>query len=157
MSWRSGFCGTPTVSAEFAANVLLGMRKHFLRVAIFHEIAGAPASGGVDVEETGFIGHALRLLQVVGDDGDGVAFFELQHQFFDPAGGDRVKRRTGLIHEEDLRVGSNSSRDAKSLLLAARQSQGVVVEFIPDLVPKGCTLESLLNLLRLAPLVIVDS
>ncbi len=65
------------------------------------------------------IRHALRLLQVVGHDGDRVFLLELQHQLFDAAAGDRIERRARLVHQQQLRLDRDRARDAQTLLLTA--------------------------------------
>src|SRR5579872_88254 len=99
----SGPCpiGATRGSTELAADVVLRVLlprpfEDLLRVAELDEVAGAAALAGIDVEEAGLVGDALRLLEVVRDDGDGVLALQLQHQLFDLAGGDGVQRRTRL-------------------------------------------------------------
>ena len=79
----------------------------------------APALGGIDIEKTRVVGHALRLLQVVRDDGNREALPELEHQLFDSSGGNRIERRAGLIHQQHVRLGRNRAGDAQTLLLSA--------------------------------------
>src|SRR6266536_1959659 len=50
------------------------------------------------IKESGVIGDASSLLHIVRYRYDGVLAFELMDQFLDLGGGDRIKRRTGLIH-----------------------------------------------------------
>src|SRR5690348_7177648 len=71
-------------------------------------------------EETGVLRDARRLLQVVGDDGDGVLLLELFDQLLDLERGDGVERRARLVHQNHLRLDGQRPRDAEPLLLPAR-------------------------------------
>jgi hypothetical protein len=72
------------------------------------------------------IGGALRdpgrLLHRVGDDDDGVVLTQFVDQFLDLGGGDGVKRRTGLVHQDHFGIHGNGPGDAQPLLLAAGQA-----------------------------------
>src|SRR5215471_14259016 len=48
--------------------LLFWIFKNFFGLAVFHQVTGSPASAGVNIEEAGFIGDALRLLEIVSDD-----------------------------------------------------------------------------------------
>src|SRR5262245_51561580 len=80
--------GAAIGSAELAGDVFLRellarAREHILGRPGLDEVARAAALGDVYREEGGDVGHALRLLHVVGHDGDRVVFLELQHQLLD--------------------------------------------------------------------------
>src|ERR671915_1542176 len=87
-------------------------------------------------EERGLVGHAGRLLHVVGDDHDRVLALEVHHQVLDLPRGDRVERRAGLVHQDHVGLDREAARDAETLLLAARHAEGVGLEPVPDLVPE---------------------
>src|SRR5262245_41781585 len=91
---RSWACGSTTSwswdelivvlrSPEAAGDVVdrrlpLGVREDGLGVVHLHQLAGL--AGRLDAEEGGAVGHARRLLHVVGDDHDRVALPQLLHQ-----------------------------------------------------------------------------
>src|SRR5205823_8368717 len=75
-----------------------------------------------EIEKGGVIGTAARLLHVVGDDDDRVLLLELADQFLNFGRRDRIERGTWFVHQHDLRFDRQGARDAKTLLLAARQS-----------------------------------
>src|SRR5215467_2642494 len=82
--------------AELTADILLGVMlfgviENLRGLAELHKIAGSATLCCVHIEETGLVRDSLRLLQIVGYDGDGVAGFQLHHQFFDPACGNRIE------------------------------------------------------------------
>ena len=85
------------------------------------------------MEEGGALRDAGRLLHRVGDDDDAERLLELLHQGLDAGRGDRVERRAGLVHQQDLGVHRDGARDAQSLLLAARQPGAGFVQAILDL------------------------
>src|SRR4029077_17572343 len=126
------------------------------RVAILHEIAGSPTGAGIYIKKAGFIGHTLRLLQIVSDNRDGVTFFQFQHQLFDLARRDGIQRRAGFIHQQHFGIGGNRARDTEALLLSARQRQPAVAKLILDFVPQHGPLQGLLNLLGLVTLELID-
>jgi len=73
---------TPSVMelhlVELAADVvprvfLLGLIENLLGVAVFDQVTRTPALCGVNIQETGLVSHPLGLLEIVGDDGDGLA------------------------------------------------------------------------------------
>src|SRR3974390_723620 len=53
--------------------------------------------------EGGAVADARGLLHVVRDDDDGVPGLDLFHQVLDGARRDRVERRAGLVHGDDIR------------------------------------------------------
>ena len=70
------------------------------------------------------------------DDDDRVAGLELVDQFFDALRGDRIERRRGLVHQQDLRFHRERARDAQPLLLTAGQPGAGGVQAVLDLVPQ---------------------
>ena len=64
-----------------------------------------------------------RLLHVVGHDHDRVLLDQLVHQVLDRERRDRVERRAGLVHQDDLGLDRDRARDAQALLLAARERE----------------------------------
>ena len=57
--------------------------------------------------------HARRLLHVMSDNHDRVFLFQLENQVFNFGGGDRIKSRSGLIHQQHFRFYRQSARNAK--------------------------------------------
>ena len=112
----SGFIvGTP--SAEFTPYVVLsiffpGIIEDLVRIAVFDKVPRATPCRCIDIEKGCFVRDALRLLQVMGHDGDGVAPFKLFHEIFDVARRDWIQCRAGFIHEENFRFGCDCSCDA---------------------------------------------
>jgi len=109
------------------------------------------ASGAVlahlDAEERGHVGDACCLLHVVRDDRDRVLALERVDEVLDPGRGDRVERGCGLVHQDHVRFDRQRTRDAEALLLAAGESERVVLEPILHLVPERRVLEHTLDAL----------
>src|SRR5262249_9792828 len=152
----------PDGSAELAPDVVPGVLlarrlEDLLGPVVLDHVARPPAVGGVDVQEGGHIGDPLRLLQVVGDDGDRVAALQLPHQLLDPPGRDRIGRRAARLHEQHRRLGGDRAGNAQALLLAARQGQRALVQLVLDLVPEGGATQCLLDLLGHVPAVPVQA
>src|SRR5262249_34293453 len=110
-------------SAEVAGDVFLGqslarLSEDLLRLSHLDEVAGATAFGDVHREERSGVGHALRLLHVVRDDGDRVVPLELEHQLLYASRGDGIEGGARLVHEQHGGLGGHGSRDAEPLLLA---------------------------------------
>src|SRR5262249_11882422 len=124
---------------------MLGGFEELPRRPEFDQIPGSSALARVDVQESGVIGDALRLLQVVRDDGDRVALAQFEHQLFDSPGGDRIERRGRLVHQNHFRFGRDRPRDAQALLLTARQRQPALLQLVLDFVPKRSALQRLLD------------
>ena len=74
------------------------------------------------------VAHATRLFHVVGHDDDCEVFLQVVHQVFDAGGRDRVKRRAGLVHQDDFGLNGERPRNPKPLLLPSRQVQSGSVE-----------------------------
>jgi len=85
------------------------------------------------------------LLHVVRDDNDSVAGLELVDQLLDALRRDRVERRGGLVHQQDLGLHRERARDAQPLLLSPRERQRGGVQPILDLVPQRRRLEARLD------------
>ena len=99
----------------------------------------------VEHEAGGHVADAPGLLHVVGDDDDRVVVLEVVHQVFDPGGRDRVERRAGLVHQDDLGLDGQGPGDAEPLLLAAGELESRAVELVLDLVPEGRPAERALD------------
>src|SRR5262249_41309401 len=122
---------TTSCLAELTTNVILGMFffgaiKYLAGISEFYEVARTPALRRIDVEKSRLIGHALRLLKIVSDDGNRKASLQLEHQFFNLASGNRIQSRTGLVHQENFGICCDRSRNTEPLLLAARKRQSVL-------------------------------
>ena len=136
--------------AELPANVLLrelmsrGL-EDLPRRAELDQVPRAAALMRIHVQEPRVVGDTLRLLQVVGDDGDRETRPELLHQLLDSPRGDGIERRAGLIHQEHLGLGGNRARDAQPLLLTARERQAALLQLVLDLVPQRGSAQCLLH------------
>jgi hypothetical protein len=58
-------------------------------------------------------------------------------QFLDFSRGDRIERRTGLIHQDHFRLHGERARDAEPLLLTTRKTGAWLVQIVLDFVPKS--------------------
>ena len=119
----------PESAGDVVLGVLrLGVREHVDRSRVLDQLA--------EPEEGGLVRDARRLLQVVRHDDDRVLRLELLDQLLDLQRGDRIERRAGLVHQDDLRLDRDRARDAQPLLLAARERQAALVQPVLDLVPE---------------------
>ena len=73
----------------------------------------------------------------MGHDDDRVEFAQAQDEFFHPGGGDRVERRAGLVHQDDLRIHRHGPGDAQPLLLPPGKAGRHLVQPVFDLVPQS--------------------
>ena len=64
------------------------------------------------------------------------SLLELEDELLDLGRRDRVERRAGLVHQQDLGLDGEGAGDAEPLLLAAGKSQGRGLEPVLDLVPE---------------------
>jgi hypothetical protein len=64
-----------------------------------------------------------------------VVILELLHEILDAAGGDRIRRRAGFVHEDHVGLDRNAASDAEPLLLASGEAHGGVLQAVLDLVP----------------------
>ena len=82
---------------------------------------------------------------------DGVILLQLQSQILNLHCRNRVQRTGRLVHEDNLRLHSQSTRNAQALLLAAAQAQRTLIQSVFKLVPDGSlTQTALYNLVQLA-------
>src|SRR6185295_1844629 len=120
-----------------------------LRTAVTRR--GEHLAGGIEfdqlaqIHEGGEVGHARRLLHVVGDDDDRVVLLQFVDQLLDLGGRDRVESGAGLVEQDHVGLDRDRARDAPPLLLAAGQRQPVGTELVLDLVPERRTLERMLD------------
>ena len=96
-------------------------------------------------EERRVVGHPRRLLHVVRDDHDRVVLLQIVDQLFDTLRGNRVERRRGLVHQQNLGPHRERAGDAQPLLLAARQRERGGVQPILHLVPERGVLKAFLD------------
>src|SRR5581483_9655812 len=94
------------------------------------------------MEVSGALRHARRLLHRVGYDHDGIIGPQLVDEILDARGGDRVERRTRLIHQDHFRFDRNRARDAQPLLLSTRQTSAGRPQAILHLVPQARALQA---------------
>jgi hypothetical protein len=78
-------------------------------------------------------------------DDDGERALQLADEVLDGEGRDRVQRRAGLVHEQDLGLHRDGAGDAQPLLLAAGQTGTGLVEAVLDLVPQVRPAQGLLD------------
>src|SRR5262245_12284117 len=148
--------------AEVAYNILLSKLlfwtgKYLLRIAILDKIAGSPTRGCIDVEKAGFIRHARRLLQIVRDNRDRIAFFQLDHQLLNSPRGNGVESGARLVHQQHFGIGRYGASDTQTLLLPTGQRQPAVFQLVLDFVPKRRPFQRLLDLFDYAALEFIDS
>src|SRR5215510_8990077 len=130
-SWKCRCMVAPLTEA--ARDVVLGL----LLARIGEEIPRYPELNQLAEEhEPRVVAHPGRLLHVVGNNHDGVAVLELEHELLDLGGGDGVERGAGLVHQEHVGLHGDGASDAQALLLAARETQGRLLESIVHLVPE---------------------
>src|SRR5678815_2969517 len=113
--WPSRLNDMAKALAEPARNVVFGelvarVRENAIRLAHLDEIA--------QVKVRRALRNPRGLLHGVGHDHDRVALPQLLHEIFDARGGDRIERRTGLVHEDHFRIDGNRACDTQALLLA---------------------------------------
>ena len=86
----------------------------------------------------------------MGNHDNGIIFFQLRCQFLNLGSGDWVQRAGRLIHQQNLRLYSQRTRDAKSLLLTTGKAQSALVQAILDLVPDSGAFQRIFyNLIQL--------
>src|SRR5260221_10481753 len=103
------------VSAEAAGDVVLGTfvpgrSEYLVGIADFDQVA--------QMEKRGQLRNPRRLLHRMGHDDDAEVLAQVIDKLLDARGGDRVERRTRLVHEDHLRIDGNGPGDAQTLLLA---------------------------------------
>ena len=106
-----------TVGADEARDELVGrVRQHESGVRVLQE-------GTAAAEHRHLVAELDRLVDVVGDEHDGLAEFALQPQDFglQILAHHRVDGTERLVHQQDRRVGGQCPRHADALLLAAGQ------------------------------------
>ena len=96
-------------------------------------------------EEGHGVGDARGLLHVMGNHHECVVALELHGELLDLDRRDRVERRGGLVHKQDLGLHRDGARDAQALLLATGQAQTGLLELVLDLVPQGGAAQGILH------------
>ena len=139
----TGLVNRPPGSADPAGDVglgaaVLGVLEDLRGPAVLDQDARAGvallvAQHGV---EGGAVADPGGLLHVVRDDDDRVPRLDLVHQLLDPAGGDRVEGRAGLVHQDDIGLDGERASDAEPLRLPAGQPEARLVQAVLDLVPQ---------------------
>ena len=91
------------------------MVEQFLRGADLNQLAG--------VEDGQAAAHLQRLVDVVGDEDDGLAqpLLQGQHGVLQPDADERIKRREGFVHQDDVGIGRQRPRQPHALAHAARE------------------------------------
>jgi len=81
------------------------------------------------LEDDHLVGEGERLVDVVGDEDDGLAELALQavELGLQIGADDRVDGTEGLVHQQDVRVARQCAGDADALLLAAGELSGVAL------------------------------
>ena len=111
-------------SPEPARDVILGGPLAGLE-KIFSVSSTSTRRPGLSVAskvEGRLIAQPSRLLHVVGDDDNGEFLLELSDKVLDGQRRDRVQRRTGLIHQQDIGLHRDSTGNAQPLLLTTGQT-----------------------------------
>ena len=72
----------------------------------------------------------------MGDDDDGEFRLECENQLLDAGGGNRIKRGTRFVHQDDAGTHRSGAGNAKTLLLAPGKGVGALSQAILHLVPK---------------------
>src|SRR5437868_214873 len=130
-------------SAEAAGHVILGPPVggcgEDLRGRVVLDQLAEPLSlvAARDGEERGHVGDTRGLLHVVRDDDERVLALEVEQGLVDRLRRDRIECRRGLVHEHDVRLDGDRTRDTEALLLAAGEREAAGLEAILDLVPEG--------------------
>src|SRR5215475_12537851 len=134
----------PEALTEPAGDVVLG----FLLLRLDEDRVGDVVLDQLaEVHVGGVVGHARRLLHVVGHDHDRELLAQVADQFLDPRGRDRIERRGGFVEQDHLRLDRDAARDAEALLLPAREAHSAPAKDILDLVPQRCAPERPLDAL----------
>src|SRR5688500_13768365 len=123
----------PAGSTESPGDVVLGLFP-----ARLHEdlVGHAELHHLAQVHVGGIVRHPRRLLHVMRDDEDRHVLLEIVDQLLDAGRRDRVERRGRLVEEQDLGMGRESARDAKPLLLPAREVEGLLMQPALHLLPQ---------------------
>src|SRR5215469_10883024 len=109
--------------------LIRGLGEDLFRLVEFDQLA--------QQEEAGEFRDACRLLHIVRHDYDGIPLFELKDQLFDLSCRDWIERRAGLVHQQHFGFHRQGSRDAKTLLLTARETRArFLVQMIFGLIPQ---------------------
>ena len=97
------------------------MVEQFLWGADLHQLAG--------VEDGQAIAHLQRLVDVVGDEDDGLAqpLLQGQHGVLQPDADERIKGREGFVHQDDVGIGRQRPRQPHALAHAARELLRIAV------------------------------
>src|SRR6185312_1392192 len=103
-----------TLLTEAPGDIVLGfflfrMRKELAGLSLFDQ----PSLQKEDC----FLRHTPRLLHIMGHDHDRIALSKFPNQFFYLKGRNRIERRSGLVHEQNLRFDSQRTSDTQPLLL----------------------------------------
>ena len=85
------------------------------------------------------------LAHVMGDDYHGVLSLEGGNCLLETRRGDRIQGRGRLIQQQDFWLYRDTAGDAEALLLAAREAEPGVLEFVFDLIPEGCATQRLFD------------
>src|ERR1700704_400874 len=127
-------------SSEHALRIVARARGHgrtenLLDLAVLDEVA--------EVHERHAVGHAVGLLEVVGDDHDRQLAAELADQLLDRLRGAGIERRARLVHQQHLRPQRDRAGNAQPLLLATGEAQRGPVQVIADLLIQAGAAQSL--------------
>ena len=118
---RNDSAAEAAVAAHEVGDELVGgVVEEVLRGAELGEVAAL-------AEDRHLVAELDRLVDVVGDERDGLAELGLQPQelLLQPVADDRVDGAERLVHQHHRRVGGQRAGDADALLLAAGELGGV--------------------------------
>src|SRR5208282_5632753 len=85
-------------------------------------------------QESGEIADAGGLLHVVGDSDDGAEIFQLDEELFDFGGADRIESGARFVEKKNFWFDGEGAGNTETLLLAAREFVGGLVEVVFDFV-----------------------
>ena len=107
---------------EFSDIIVLGVGNDFLGRADLNDLAV--------VHDGNVIAHADCLVEVMGDEEGGLVHMgrKLQELVLQLPPDQRIKRREGFVHQQDFRVCGQSAGETHTLLHAAGQLVGIVVD-----------------------------
>src|SRR5579862_2714857 len=129
-------------SSEAASNVVFG----FLFGGRLKNDRGAvELDQAAEQEKARVIGDARRLLHIVRHDNDGATVLKLEDEILDLCRGDGVERGARFVEQQNFRIYRQGAGDAQTLLLAAGESIGRLMQLVLDLFPQRGAAQALFH------------
>ena len=118
---RGQHLGARNALGEFLDVIGGGIQDQFFGRANLHDRAV--------LHDSDAIGEPNRLLEIVGDEDDGLVqqFLQAHELVLHLPADQRIERREGLVQEPDVGLGGERARDADALLLSAGQFARIVM------------------------------